>query len=119
MKTSDVAPAVAGQPMSGVPASPGVVTGTARIIRDPSDPEALQIGDVLVAPFTDPAWTPLFVTASAVVVEVGAPMSHAMIVCREFGIPCVTAVVGICDRIDDGAIVHVNGNTGTVTLVAP
>ena len=77
----------------------------------------MEPGDVLVAPLTDPAWTPLFLPAAAVVVNVGALMSHAVIVSRELGIPCVVAVDGATDRIPDGAIVEVDGTSGTVTIV--
>jgi pyruvate,water dikinase len=72
---------------------------------------------VLVAPITDPAWTPLFVPAAAVVVDVGAQISHAVIVSRELGIPCVVSVTGATRRIPDGALVEVDGDAGTVTMV--
>jgi pyruvate,water dikinase len=78
---------------------------------------ALEPGDVLIAPITDPAWTPLFVPAAAVVVNVGAQVSHAVIVSRELGIPCVVSVLDATQRIPDGALVTVDGTTGTVTLV--
>ena len=83
---------------------------------DPSDPAALEPGDVLVAPVTDPAWTPLFVPASAVVVDVGAQITHAVIVSRELGIPCVVSVTDATLKIPDGALVTVDGTAGTVTL---
>jgi pyruvate,water dikinase len=106
-----------GDVLSGVPGSPGVATGRARVILDPADPLALEPGDVLIAPITDPAWTPLFVPAAAVVVNVGAQVSHAVIVSRELGIPCVVSVLDATQRIPDGALVTVDGTTGTVTLV--
>ena len=109
--------AVVGDVLSGVPGSPGVATGIARVILDPADPLALEPGDVLIAPITDPAWTPLFVPAAAVVVNVGAQVSHAVIVSRELGIPCVVSVLDATQRIPDGALVTVDGTTGTVTLV--
>jgi len=65
---------------------------------------------------TDPAWTPLFVSAGAVVVEIGAPMSHAMIVSRELGVPCVTGIQNAAQRIKDGMLLEVNG--GTVTILS-
>ena len=83
---------------------------------DAGDPAGLEPGDVLVAPQTDPSWVPLFVPASAVVVNVGAMGSHAMIVSRELGIPCVVSVADATDIIPDGAIVTVDGTTGTVTI---
>jgi pyruvate,water dikinase len=66
---------------------------------------------------TDPAWTPLFVPAAAVVVDVGAPLSHAIIVSRELGIPCVVSVNEATQRIPDGALVEVDGTTGVVTVL--
>ncbi len=109
--------AAVGDVLTGVPGSPGQATGRARGILDPADPLALEPGDVLIAPITDPAWTPLFVPAAAVVVNVGAQVSHAVIVSRELGIPCVVSVLDATDRIPDGALVTVDGTTGTVTLV--
>jgi rifampicin phosphotransferase len=77
----------------------------------------LEPGDVLVAPITDPSWTPLFVPAAAVVVDVGAQLSHAVIVSRELGIPCVVSVTDATRRIADGTFVSVDGTTGIVTVV--
>jgi pyruvate,water dikinase len=71
----------------------------------------------LVAPVTDPAWTPLFVPAAGVVVDVGAPLSHAVIVSREFGLPCACSVHQAAQRIPDGALITVDGSAGTVTIV--
>ena len=104
--------------VQGMGGSAGVVTGIARIITDPSDPKGLEPGDILVAPITDPAWTPLFVPAAGVVVDVGATMSHAVIVSRELGIPCVVSATGATSRIPDGAEIRVNGDTGTVTILS-
>lgn len=109
--------ATKGEVLSGMAGSPGSYTGTARVILDPADPLALEPGDVLIAPFTDPAWTPLFVPAGAVIVDVGAVVSHAIIVSRELGIPCVVSVTDATVRIPDGATVTVDGTTGSVTLV--
>ena len=94
-----VAPVAVGDVLSGVPGCPGTATGRARVILDPGDPRALEPGDILVAPGTDPSWTPLFVTAGAVVVDVGAALSHAVIVSRELGIPCVPSAVDATRRI--------------------
>ena len=109
--------AVVGDQLTGLAGCPGRAIGRARIVLDPSDPTALEPGDVLVAPMTDPAWTPLFVTAGAVVVDVGAPLSHAIIVSRELGIPCVVSVNEATERIPDGALIEVDGDTGTVTVL--
>lgn len=109
--------ATPGTVLAGVPGSPGVARGRARVVLHPSDPMALEPGDVLVAPITDPAWTPLFVPAAAVVVNVGAQVSHAVIVSRELGIPCVVSVQDATTCIPDGALVEVDGSTGTVTVL--
>jgi len=107
----------AGQSITGVPGCPGVARGIARVVLDPSDPSQLDAGEVLVAPITDPSWTPLFCAASAVVVQVGSPFSHAAIVSRELGIPCVVSAGDCTTLIPDGALVEVDGTSGTVTVV--
>ena len=84
---------------------------------DPADPRGLKPGDVLVAPLTDPSWTPLVVPAEAVVLDVGAVMSHAVIVSRELGIPCAVSVRDATRRIPDGALIEVDGGRGTVTVL--
>ncbi len=108
----------AGTVLSGAAGSGGVATGRARVVLDAADPVGLEPGDVLVAPQTDPSWVPLFVPAVAVVVNVGAMGSHAMIVSRELGIPCVASVADATRVIPDGATVTVDGNAGTVTIDA-
>ncbi|MEM9565419.1 MAG: PEP-utilizing enzyme [Actinomycetota bacterium] len=107
----------AGEVMQGVPGCPGTYRGTARVVLDSHDPTALSPGDILVAPITDPSWTPLFVPAGAVVVDVGAPLSHAIIVSRELGIPCVVSATDATKRIPDGATIEVDGDTGKVSIV--
>lgn len=114
---SHVEPLVGGESIQGFPGCPGVSEGRARVILDSTDPMALEPGDVLVAPSTDPSWTPLFVPAAGVVVDVGAALSHAIIVSRELGIPCVVSATDATRRIPDGALVRVDGNTGMVTLL--
>jgi rifampicin phosphotransferase len=106
-----------GDVLHGLPGCPGMAEGRARVILDPNDPTALGPGDVLVAPITDPSWTPLFVPAAAVVVDVGAALSHAIIVSRELGIPCVISATDATRRIPDGALVRVDGSSGTVTVL--
>jgi len=108
----------AGSEVAGISGSPGVVTGTARVVLDPADPFALEPGDILVAPFTDPSWTPLFMTAGGVVVNVGGQISHAVIVSRELGLPCVVSATDATSRIPDGATIEVNGDTGVVTIIS-
>ena len=110
-------PGKVGEELVGIPGSPGIVTGKARVITDPNDPQGLEPGEILVAPITDPAWTPLFIPAGGVVVEVGAAQSHAMILSREFGVPCAASVYQAATKITTGSIIRVDGNTGTVTIV--
>ena len=98
-------PLAVGESLTGVAGSPGRITGPARLISDPSDPFAIEEGDVMVVPITDPAWTPLFLAAAGVVSDVGAPVSHAAIVSRELGIPCVVSVKDATSRIPDGSMV--------------
>ncbi len=109
--------AAAGSQITGVSGSPGVARGIARIVLDPCDPTALEPGDILIAPYTDPSWTPLFMTAGAVVVDVGGQISHAVIVSRELGLPCVVSATGATGLIPPGATVEVDGNTGVVTVI--
>ena len=106
-----------GESIQGVPGSTGVARGRARVILDPSDPGMMEAGDILIAPSTDPAWTPLFMPASAVVVNVGGQISHSIIVSRELGLPCVVSATDATKRIPDGAIVEVDGSAGTVTVI--
>lgn len=109
--------ATSGMVLEGISGCSGQATGRARVVFDPSEGGTLEPGDVLVAPITDPSWTPLFVAASAVVVDVGAQVSHAVIVSRELGIPCVVSVTDGTRKIPDGAEVHVDGTTGHVTIL--
>ncbi len=104
-----------GKVLRGAGTSPGVVRGRVRVVLDPAKGARLDPGDVLVAPFTDPSWTPLFLSVRAVVVEVGSLLSHASIVARELGIPSVVAVREATRRLHDGELVEVDGHAGTVT----
>jgi phosphohistidine swiveling domain-containing protein len=111
--------AEAGETITGVSGCTGTARGRARVLTSPDDPSALEPGEILIAPITDPAWTPLFVAAAAVVVDVGAAFSHAAIVSRELGIPCVLSATEASKRIPDGALIEVNGDTATVTILEP
>ena len=106
-----------GDVLAGAPASPGVARGRARVITDTSQIAAFEPGEILVAPQTDPSWTPLFMVASGVVVDVGAMGSHAMIVSRELGIPCAAGVGDATSRIPDGTLLEVDGSSGKVTVL--
>jgi rifampicin phosphotransferase len=99
----------------GTPGSPGMAEGLVRVIRNTSEFARLQAGDVLVAPYTNPAWTPLFQHAAAVVVDSGGAMSHAAIVAREYGIPAVMGTADGTSRLEDGQRVRVDGTRGVVS----
>jgi rifampicin phosphotransferase len=100
----------------GIGASSGTVRARARIILDESQFGRLQAGEVLVCRYTNPAWTPLFTVASAVITDVGGAASHAAIVAREYGLPAVLGALGATERIKDGDEIIVDGATGIVTL---
>ncbi len=100
----------------GSPVSAGVVEGIAKVVLDPSV-EALNPGEILVAPFTDPGWTPLFVNAAGLVTEVGGMMTHGSVVAREYGIPAVVGVVDATKLIKTGQRIRVHGDTGTIVSV--
>jgi pyruvate,water dikinase len=102
--------------LRGSPASPGAITGRARVVTSPRGAH-LEPGEILVAPSTDPGWTPLFLTAGGLVMEMGGMMSHGAVVAREYGIPAVVGVAGATERIASGQRVRVDGSAGTVTIV--
>ena len=97
----------------GTPASPGIARGVAHVMHSPEGAR-LEPGEVLVAPATDPGWTPLFLTASALVMEMGGMMSHGAVVAREYGIPAVVGVPDATTRIVTGERIVVDGSAGTV-----
>jgi pyruvate,water dikinase len=100
--------------VSGWPASPGRATGSVRVVMGPDEFDALQPGEILVAPITAPAWTPLFTLAAAVVTDVGTAASHASIISREYGIPAVVGCGDATARLRTGMRVTVDGGTGNV-----
>jgi pyruvate,water dikinase len=103
--------------IEGVGASSGRVTARARVLRGPEDFGEMRPGEVLVAGITTPAWTPLFAVASAVVTDVGGPLSHGSIVAREYGIPAVLGTGVATRHIQSGQKIRVDGDAGTVTLL--
>jgi phosphohistidine swiveling domain-containing protein len=107
-----------GDILEGIGGAPGRVIGRARIVLDTANPDVLEPGDILVAPITDPSWTPLFLAAAGVVVDVGAVMSHSVIVARDLGIPCVVSVTDGTRIIPDGVMIEIDGDTGTVTILS-
>lgn len=110
----DIRPETEG--ITGWGASPGLHRGRVRIVREAAEARDLEPGDVLVAPSTDPSWTPLFLVAGAVIVERGGPLSHAAIVARELGLPAVLNASGATQKLRDGVTVEVDGDEGIVTI---
>lgn len=106
-----------GEMLKGTPASAGRVTGRARVVLDPVGAH-LEPGEILVAPATDPGWTPLFLTAGGLVMEIGGAISHGAVVAREYGIPAVVGVAGATERIRNGQEITVDGTAGIV-LITP
>ncbi|WP_160668196.1 PEP/pyruvate-binding domain-containing protein [Pseudarthrobacter sp. ATCC 49987] len=101
--------------VTGTPASAGTATGRVRVILDPVGAH-LEPGDILVAPSTDPGWTPLFLTAGALVMEMGGVISHGAVVAREYGIPAVVGVPDATTRLRTGQTVTVDGAAGTIKV---
>ncbi len=105
-----------GDTLKGVGASAGRVTAPASVLHGPQDFDQMKPGRVLVAAITTPAWTPLFAMASAIVTDVGGPLSHGSIVAREYGIPAVLGTGVATKRIQSGQVITVDGSAGIVTL---
>jgi pyruvate,water dikinase len=101
---------------AGSAASPGIAEGRAKVVLDPST-AILEAGEILVAPFTDPGWTPLFINAKGLVMEVGGLMTHGSVVAREYGIPAVVNVPDATKTIQNGQMIRVNGDEGFVEIL--
>jgi pyruvate,water dikinase len=114
-ETPDLVQTTDDDALRGAPASAGLVTARARVILDPTG-AALEPGEVLVAPATDPGWTPLFLTAGGLVMEMGGSMSHGAVVAREYGIPAVVGVPDATELIATGQQVTVDGSAGRITI---
>jgi len=102
--------------LTGLAVSPGIAVGKARVILRADDHERLAPGEILVAPATDPGWTPHFLSAAAIVVDIGGQLSHGSILAREFGIPAVVNVGDATRRIRTGQVIRVDANQGIVTI---
>ena len=102
--------------MTGVAVSPGTARGPVKVLDSPLDNTVLP-GEVLVAHTTDPGWTPLFINAAAVLLEVGGELQHGALLAREYGKPCVAGIVGLTDLLSDGQVVEVDGDAGVVRIV--
>ncbi len=103
--------------LNGQGASTGLYQGHARVIMDPATDAEIKPGEILIAPYTDPAWTPLFLIANAAVIEVGSYLSHAGTIAREYGMPCVVDVENCTTIIGSGDLIEVDGANGLVTLI--
>lgn len=102
--------------LAGMPVSAGVIEGIARVITNPAK-TSLNKGEILVAPFTDPGWTPLFINAAGLVMEVGGLLTHGTVVAREYGIPAVVGITDATKKIKTGQKIRVDGNAGFVIVV--
>jgi pyruvate,water dikinase len=109
--------AAGGVVLHGIPVSPGLVVGRARIILRDNEHDQVLPGEILVAPFTDPAWTPYFVTAAGIITDQGGILSHGSIVAREYGLPAVTNVGHATTTLFTGDLIQVDGNRGQVRLL--
>ncbi len=106
------------QAISGSPVSPGVVEGLVHVVLDPRQAQ-LAPGEILVCPGTDPAWTPLFMAAGGLVMEVGGMMTHGSVVAREYGIPAVVGVHQATQRLKDGQRIRLDGSSGKIVVLPP
>ena len=104
--------------LNGNPGAPGKVTGTAKVVPSLAEAAKLEPGDILVAPATMPAWTPLFASIAAVVTDAGGVLSHAAIVAREYNIPAVLGTGNATRTIQDGQMIEVDGDEGVVRIVS-
>ena len=103
--------------LRGLAVSPGVASGRIKLMANAHDRQVCA-GDILVAYTTDPGWTPLFIHAAAIIIEVGGVLQHGAVLAREFGKPCVAGIAGVLTRFADGQLVEVDGNTGVVRLLS-
>ncbi len=103
--------------IEGFPGSPGVVEGPARVVTDYTEFQKVQAGEILVAPYTGTAWTPLFLKIGGVVTDSGGMLTHAAIAAREYGIPAVVGTWNATNSINDGDIIRIDGNVGVVEVI--
>jgi pyruvate,water dikinase len=99
--------------LAGVSISPGVARGRVKVLRH-ADEKPLLPGEILVTRATDPGWTPLFIHAGGIVLEIGGALQHGAVVAREYGIPCVSGLTGATELLADGQLVEVDGTNGLV-----
>jgi pyruvate,water dikinase len=106
-----------GMTLDGIGASPGIAEARVRVVLDAGSDD-IEPGEILVAPFTDPSWAPLMFASAGLVVDIGGELSHAAVVARELGIPCVMSTGDGTARLRDGDLCRIDGYAGTVTVVA-
>jgi pyruvate,water dikinase len=106
-----------GRELSGTAASPGVVEGVARVVKTVKEISDVREGEILVCSITSPAWASIFSKITAAVTDIGGVMSHAAIVCREYGLPAVVGTGRATAQIRTGQTIRVDGSAGTVTIV--
>jgi len=102
--------------LRGIAASIGVVTGRACVCRSLDEISRIKKGDILITIATDPAWTTVFSIINGVIIEGGGVVSHAVMISREYGIPCVASLSKACDLIQDGQMITLDGGTGRVLI---
>jgi pyruvate,water dikinase len=102
--------------LSGVPISPGVVQGRVKVLQSANEKQLLP-GEILVARATDPGWTPLFINAKGIILEIGGALQHGAVVAREYGVPCVSGLDNATQILRDGQLVEVDGSNGIVRLL--
>lgn len=104
--------------LRGVGVSAGVVTGPCRVVTDPADTAAIAAGEIIVCHITDPAWTPILSLAGGMIVDIGGILSHAAIIARELGVPCIVNTRIGSKALRTGMVVRMDGTQGTVTVLA-
>lgn len=102
--------------LKGDPIAPGKITGRAKVLRSPYE-KSLEAGEILVTKATEPSWTPIFINAAGVVMEIGGPLQHGGIIAREYGIPCVSGLIGAMEIIQDGDLLELDGTNGIVKII--
>ncbi len=102
--------------LAGQPISPGIITGRVKVLATP-DEKPLLPGEIMVTRATDPGWTPLFINASAILLEVGGLLQHGALVAREYGKPCIAGLEGVMERLQDGQLIEVNATQGIVKII--
>jgi pyruvate,water dikinase len=103
--------------LTGMAASPGVAEGPARVVFGPDEIGDVEEGEILIAPITAPSWAPVFPKIRACVTDIGGMMSHAAIVCREYGVPAVTGTGFATNKIKTGDRIRVDGSSGKITIL--